>query len=292
MRYSFLGQDLHETADRAKSFFAANYGATHFKCEEPVENDLRLRPTWKAKLKSGHTLCVNVQPTPFSSTLYEFVMKCAQRELPIKLWVAVPLGSAKESFSADLKQAHEAGIGVVQFSDDGKPHEFHRAVPLSLFGLKKTDLRTVPRARRDEVKTAEATFLDGTPDQGCQALCQQLEQITRQVAERTYDNGWWKTPAGSKPLRKRFFTTDSWAKMLEAFDSRVEQKKVEARCPSFTKAKVAGTRGFTDWRNDVSHKPKNLKELQKRDAKLRTMFEATRNLLIEWYLIAKPLKLL
>ena len=149
MTYTLLGQDLHETADLAQRFFSKTYGATRFRREEPVGSDLPLRPTWQAAMKTGYLLCINVQPSPFSPTLYEFVNKCAQRGLPVKLWVAIAPRSTSPTFSAELKQAHDTGVGVVQIADDGAGHEFHRAVPLSLFALKKTDLNSVPKSRRE-----------------------------------------------------------------------------------------------------------------------------------------------
>jgi hypothetical protein len=55
---------------------------------------------------------------------------------------------------------------------------------------------------------------------------------------------------------------------------------------------VVQVRAFTDWRNAVSHAPKSLDALKRRDAKLRTMFEATRDLLLDWWGLCKPLGLL
>jgi hypothetical protein len=292
VKFSLLGQDLHETAEQAKRFFSESYGATRFRCEEPISSDLPLRPTWQAKMKNGYMLCINVQPSPFSESLYEFVTRGAQKGMPIKLWVAVAAGAAKESFSSDLKKAHEAGIGVVQIEADGSAHECHRAVPLSLFGLKRTKLATIPAARREEVKSAEDAYLDGHPEKGCQAICQELEAITRKFAEAIYGKGWWITPAGSTPHRSRFFQIDSWATMLEEMERRTDYRLMKAKAPKFTKNLILTARAYTDWRNTVSHKPRTLSELQARDEKLRTMFEATRDSLLGWYEAAKPLRLL
>lgn len=292
MTYSLLGQDLHETADKAKQWFAERYGANRFKCETEVAPNLSLRPTWQADLKTGYKLCVNVQPTPFSQTLHEFVTQAASQTLPIKLWVAVPFDAPKESFTSELKQARSLGVGVVQISDKGAPHEFHRSVPLSLFALNRTDAKVIPRTRREVVMNAEDTFLDGTPDQGCQAICQELESSTRQFAQFTYEQGYWKTPNNAPSLKTKFFAKDPWAKMLEVMESRIDLKATASKSALFKKQLIVRARSFTEWRNDVSHKPKTLKELQARDAKLRTMFEVVRNLLVEWYDAVKPFGLL
>ncbi len=292
MSYSFLGQNLHETADRARKYFANTYGATHFKCEVAIDAQLPLKPTWQATLSGGYILCIEVRESPFSQSLYEFVTLCAQQGKPVRLWVAVPQGMAAPTFNGELKQAREVGVGVAQIADDGTAHEFHKPVPLSLFALRKTELKQVPKVRREVLKTAEDTFLAGAPDQGCQAICQDLEAITRAFAEHTHQASWWRTPTNAKALTTKFFRKDSWATMLEVLDERIDVKQVKAKSSTFGRPLVAGARQYTNWRNTVSHKPKTLAELQRRDARLRTMFEATRDLLIEWYDVAKPLKLL
>lgn len=292
MTYTLLGQTLHNTADRAKRWFANNYGATGFVCEKPSPDGLRLAPTWKARLRTGYGLYVNVQSAPFIPTLSDVVAIGVSRSLPIKLWVAVNYESPKVTFAEDLRSAANLGIGVVQFDEHGQGQEWQQAVALSLYALRKTDLSRVPKVRKEALKNAEATFLSGSPPEGCQAICQELEDITRAFAECTYRNGFWRTPAGAKPLKVQFFRTGKWAPMLQDLDRLIDEKAIRGKSPTFTTAKVAAARGFTGWRNSLSHKPKNPKELQQRDTKLRTMFEATRDLLLDWYEIAAPLKLI
>lgn len=291
MSYVFLGQNLHGTADAAKRYFASEYGAVNFVCEAVLEDDLPLKPTWQATLPSGYTLCVEVRESPFSNTLYEFVMKCATRGMPVRLWVAMPHGTAAPTFNAELRQAHNAGVGVVQIAEDGAAHVFHRPVPLSLFALKKTDLARVPKTQREHVKTSESTFLDGTPDQGCQGICQALEHLTRDFSEFSFNEGWWRQPKGAKSMSSAFFQTKPWANVLEQLEDRLEISKVRGKAPTFSRQLIVRARGHTDWRNDVSHKPKTLRQLKDRDAKLRTMFEATRDLLVDWYAVARTLRL-
>lgn len=291
MTYGLLGQDLHDTADKAKKWFADHYGAKKFACEQPIF-DLPLKPTWQAVLHGGYSLCVNVQPTPFSPTLYAFVNQCAQEGLPVKLWVAIGASVPKESFASELKQARNAGVGVIQFPENGAPHEFHHAMPLSLFGLTRVSPKKLPKSRREVFRNAEDTFLDGSPGQGCQTICQELEDISRLVAEKAHALGWWKNPTGSKPLSKKFFAKTAWATVLEKMEQRANVSLIKAKCPKFTKHLIVRTRAYTEWRNAVSHKPNNLAALKARDKKLRTMFEATSDLLVDWYDAVKPLGLI
>lgn len=292
MSYSILGQDLHETADKAKQYFASKYGANHFVCEAAVDAQLPMKPTWQAALSSGYKLCIEVRQTPFSQTLYGFVTECANKNMPIRLWVAVPKRNAAPEFNSELKRARDIGIGVVEVEENGTGHEFHKPVPLSLFGLRRTDMGAIPKSRRDEVKAAEDSFLGGAPEQGCQEICQILEQLTRKFGEYTYMNGYWKTPIGAKKHDIKFFAHGSWQQMLEELDARIDDKRVRVKYPTFSKAKIAGARAYTDWRNSMSHKPRTLEQRKARDSDLRTMYEATRNLVIDWYKIAKAYKLL
>jgi hypothetical protein len=290
MSYQYLGQDLHETADKAKKYFKDNYGAKSFLCEQEIVKDLGLRPTWQAQQSDGYLIALNVQPQPFSPTLHEFVNKCAKDAMPLKLWVVVPRRPANTTFNQDLRNAHEMGVGVIDFPDVGAPHIFHRPVPISLFALGKIDPKTFPAIYRPSIKAAEDTFLDGDPGQGCQTICQELEDLTRKCASVSYQRGWfqggWAPPSG-----QAFFDTGSWANLLREFENRIDIASIRGTCPLFDKQLIVIARGHTDWRNSVSHKPKNLKELKKRDPKLRTMFETTRNLLIDWANATKPLKL-
>lgn len=288
MTYTILGQDLHEVADRARKHFANTYGATKFVCEEDLQADLPLRPTWQADLKNKYRLCIDVRASPFSSSLYAFVAQCVQRGAPVKLWVAVPHGGA--SATAELKDARDAGVGVVEFRDDGSVYELHKPVPLSLYALKKTDLGAVPKYKREEIKGAEDTFLAGDPVSGCQSMCQELEWVTRKFGEYSYNSGWWKQANPPRKLPISFFRTKAWATMLAALEERIDEPTARKKCAQFEIQAVVRARGHTDLRNSVSHKPKNSRELQRRDARLRTMYESTRDLVIDWHTIVKPLR--
>lgn len=290
MPYQYLGLDLHDTADKAQKYFRDNYGAKSFRCEEPVADDLALRPTWQAKQSDGYDLIVNVQSQPFSQTLHEFVNKCIQSSRPVSLWVAVLRRVADANFNQELRTARQMGAGVIDFPPNGDPHVFHLPVALSLFALNRCDVKTVPTKYRQAIKSAEETFLNGAPGQGCQSVCQELEDLTRRAALSWHTRGCFQ--GGWNPANgAAFFNTGDWGPMLQACENRIDVNSARAICPGFNLDLVVRARGFRDWRNIVSHKPKNRKELIKRDARLRTMFEATRDLLIDWTNATKPLRL-
>jgi len=218
------------------------------------------------------------------------VNKCVTDSLPLKLWVVVPRRPANPDFNENLRTARAAGVGVIDFPDNGQPNVFHRPVPLSLFALNRVDPRTIQPNYRLAMKNAEDTFRDGDPSQGCQSICQELEDLTRKAAADLHRRGRFQgawAPANGQD----FFETGNWGSLLQAFENRIDVASVTALCPSFDLDMVIRTRGYTNWRNSLSHKPGNLRELRRRDSQLRTMFEATRNLLIDWANATKPLKI-
>jgi hypothetical protein len=79
--------------------------------------------------------------------------------------------------------------------------------------------------------------------------------------------------------------------MLAELDGRIIETKVKKKCGMFRRLLVAGARNHTEWRNSISHKVKSVREREERDKKLRTMFEATSDLLVEWLKTVQPLKL-
>jgi hypothetical protein len=273
MPYQYLGQDLHDTADKAQRYFKDNYGAKSFQCEQPVADELALRPTWQAKQSDGYELFVNVQPQPFSPTLHEFVNKCVTESRPVTLWVALPRRATNSTFSQELRTAHQMGVGVLDFPDSGDPHIFHLPVALSLFALSRSDAKTIPLRFRQAIKVAEETFLGGAPGPGCQSICQELENLTRKGAAAFHQRGCYQGN-WSPNNAQSFFDTGDWGTMLKAFENRIDLSSVRRSCPNFDVDLVVKARGIRDWRNSVSHKPKNLKALKERDSRLRTMFEA------------------
>ncbi|HMO05104.1 MAG TPA: hypothetical protein PKC67_13525 [Kiritimatiellia bacterium] len=290
MAYQYLGLDLHDTADKAQKYFKVNYGAKSFQCEQPIADDLALRPTWQAKLHDGYDLIVNVQSQPFSQTLHEFVNKCVQASRPVVLWVAVLRRTADTTFNQELRTARQMGAGVIDFPPNGDPHVFHLPVAFSLFALNRCDKKTVPTQFRQAITSAEETFLNGAPGQGCQSVCQELEDLSRRALLSLHSRGCflnnWNPGNGAA-----FFNTGDWGPMLQGCENRIDVNSIRRVCPDFNQDLIVRARGFRDWRNSVSHKPKTLKDLVKRDARLRTMFEATRDLLIDWANATKPLKL-
>jgi hypothetical protein len=285
--YQYLGNDLHDLANVAKEYFAKTYGAKKFICEMPLESGLELRPTWQAQMQGHYLLCVEVCVVLQARKFSDLVTKCVTGGHPIRLWVVVPNSSSV--LQRELKEAADKGIGLAQADEAGTSlFEFSKPVALSLFGLRPPDYTRIPTGRREIIKRAEDAFRDGSPERGCQELGQELELLTRKFAEHSHAQGWWKTVP--QPVPK--FAKANWVPLLDTLNDCINQGAVQAKCAIFKKAHVGGASSRALFRNQVSHAPKNTKELKRRDERLRTEFEATLDLLLDWYEIMKMLKLL
>ena len=289
MSFCLLAPNLHELASAAEKYFGAQHGATHFKHETAIDPDLPLTPTLSAKLSNGCSLCVEVSERAYSPSLDTFVVECSTRGFPVKLYVVLSSAKGDPEFSANLKLAKARGVGVVALENGAFPAS--EAVSLSLFGLRKNQIEEFPKSKRDAVRTAEQTFLNGNPTKGCQSLYEEIEAITRAFARRSRSDGWWRSPHSgeSKPLAN--IDTGPWARVLKDLATFLDHKQCKAKCPLICDGLIASAQAVTDPRNLTSHKPSNLKAVIQRDKKLRTWFENSSDVLRNWCDATRPLKL-
>jgi hypothetical protein len=290
MSFHLLAQHLHPTALAAKKYFAGHHGATGFREEEVVHAELSLKPTLSARLAHGYILCVEVSEKAYSNSLDTFVVECSTGCFPVRLYVVVPSAKEDTEFAGNLKKAKARGVGVVELSND-KEFVAADAVALSLFGLHKTELKRFPKSKRDAVRTAEQTFLNGNPVNGCQSLYQEIEAVTRAFAKRSRTEGWWRAPHTGEKNPSADLDRGDWAKVLKELGTFLDLKQCRRKCPQMTDGLIGGARALTDPRNLTSHKPTQLKAIIERDKRLRTWFEGARDLLKNWLDATKPLKL-
>jgi hypothetical protein len=293
MSFTILPPTLHETAFAAKRYFGKDHGATHFQFETEVEPELGLRPTLSARLGDGCILCVEVSVKAYSNSLDTFVVECCARGIPVKLYVVRQAAKKDRDFAANLKTAKSRGVGVIEISGSTTT-VYAEAVSLSLFALRRCDLGKIPKPKRDPIRQAERTFLDGNPVKGCQALCEELEAVTRSFAIRSHAEGWWRPPHPGEQKPKTKLSNGPWASVLRDLAQFLElggSKPCKTKCPDMNESLIASARGLTDPRNKTSHKPPSVTKIKERDRKLRIWFETASDLLKEWYDATKPLKL-
>lgn len=290
MTFQLLATDLHATAVQAKKFFSSEFGVTNFKVETAPFEGSSLKPTYHATLKNKYTLCVEVSELPFSNSIKAFAAECGKESRLIKLFVVVPRAGGPD-FPTLFKDAKSYGIGVIELNESGH-NQLCGALAFSFFGLRRLDVKEYPAEKRDVLRQALSTFLDGSPEMGCQTLFSTLENLTRKFAIRTEAEGWWRTPVKDEPGRlARDLTKDPWAKVLSDLDHFLEFKPCKARCKDWNHTLVSQARAMTDLRNLTGHVPSTPKKIVERDKKLRTWFEHAGDVLKNWYDVTKPLKL-
>lgn len=288
MTFLVLPSPLHSTAAAAEEYFRQR-GARAFKYETPLHPDLELRPTLTATLADKSILCVDVSTKAYNNSLDRFVLDAFTGNWPIHLYVAIP-DTKDPDFGTNLRRAKKNGVGVILLQDGVQPTVYAKAVSLSLLGLTKTDLKEFPARVRPAIVEAEETFRDGNPNKGCQAMFEELEDITRRCAIATQKKGYWRAPKPGETPPPKHLDKDAWAPVLESMETYLEFKNVP-NSPKLTKALVAATRGQTDPRNQTSHKPKDLAARKKRDRRLREWFEQGRELLFRWHDATRTMKL-
>lgn len=290
MNFQALAPQLHATAIAARKHFSAEFGAKAFEIEAVVDEQLSLRPTLKAKLANGYILCVEVSDRAWSNSLDTFVLECVQKGFPVKFCVVVPLASADKDFSTNLKKAKDRGVGIFEIAELSK-HQYLAPVSLSLFGLRLTPINDFPKPKREPILLARETFLTGNPAKGCQTMYEEFEALTRQFASRSHALGWWKAQESGDPKDPKDFQKDPWASVLRALERRLDMEACRKVCPKMSDTLIIGARSTTDPRNLTSHKPDSVKKLLERDKRLRTWFETSQDLLKDWLIALKSMKL-
>ena len=128
--------------------------------------------------------------------------------------------------------------------------------------------------------------LHPTPAKGCALLYDEIESLSRRVANKTFQRGLWKTgetPEGNVDTR-------AWANVLDQLSDKLDFHSCRASCPDLSRNLIAQIRGITGPRNESGHKPKRKSDLIKRDRRLRTRFESAADLLLDLSDAAKPLR--
>ena len=133
---------------------------------------------------------------------------------------------------------------------------------------------------------AETTFLNGDPSKGCARVYDELESLTWKFAAKAAKLNWWN------PGRLNIGTA-SWSNVLNGMirDFAPNVGLIRGRCPDMTLTLLNAVSGLTGHRNESGHKPGSRKALIKRDARLRTRFEHTRDLFIDLQDSTRPLRI-
>lgn len=282
MEFKSLAPHLHSTAEAVAAFVRGKFGWTALKAEREITSDIQLRPTLQTVSRDYETICIEVSESPYSGTLDEAVITCKNEGLPVKLFVAIPKNGLKETqdFQKLLSRARRNGVGIIEVDVAGNGSILSDALSLSLSGVRKINPKEFPSKYRQALNDAETTFYTN-PAKGCLVVYEEIESLSRKVAAKSLKLGLWTSG------RKWKLEKDPWAsivkEMLQTFPATTNP------APELTPALLGRILGITPHRNDAGHKPKNRKQLIKRNRELRTRFESAVDLLRDLEKASKPL---
>ena len=273
MTYKALAESLRSVADQAEIFFRKSRGVSGFKVESAIHPEIGC-PTLHAQTRDHHLLCVEVSESPYPATLDRFVLDCVRLGLPVKLFIAVPKPTdpRPSGYDKELSRARDCGVGVVEIEGE-TIKVVQEPVPLSLSGLRQVDRKDFPQKYREMLAQAESTFRQGNPAKGCSEIYDEIESLSRRIAEKTLVKGMWI----SAPGPGFNFKKDAWANVVRTMIKRLDYAKAN----QISESLLARILGLTSHRNDTNHKPANKKHLMRRDRELRTRFENAVDLLAE-----------
>ena len=282
--YTILASPLYGTANAAIKWFMDNWGISKgaIKVEQPIHSEVELRPTFSARTKDQHLLCIEVSESVYANHLDACVVSCVHHGLPVLLFVAVAKGIKDPNYPQNLKAAKRAGVGVIEV-DDGSGLIIQKPVSLSLTAVRPIDVAQFPKKYRQSLSNAEQSFRDGAPEKACLSVYEEIESLFRRIAKKTADKKWWPN-AGKLKIDKA-----PWANLIKDWDKDLNRRGFP--CPDLNAALSARILGITTYRNESGHKPKDEKALIKRDRQLRTRFENAADLFRELVDASKPLKL-
>ena len=211
MNFRVLPAQLHRTAERVARFFNEQRGCSRFKVEEQVVKDLDYRPTLQTTTPEYLDVWIEVSELPYLRSLDGIVLHCVTSSLPVKLYVGFPAGLPATEYKTNIDEARRNGVGAIEVSDHSC-HVVHEAMTLSLAGVRREDHRLFPLRYRSPLFTAETTFRDGDPAKGCSLVYDEIEGLSRRLAQRIHHRNLWQARAAGPPRRImiRLRGTISW----------------------------------------------------------------------------------
>jgi hypothetical protein len=275
MTYTILPEPLWPMAECVAKYFKRNWGISTFRKEEAIQPGIGYKTTLWGNTHDHHLLCVEVSESVYPPALDSFVLECKNSGLPVRLFVAIPKNLNDPRYKENLRKAHVNGVGVVEVDPAQEQcHIIQSALALSLTGVRPIEKDAFPAKYRGVLASAEETYRQGTPDKACALIYDELESLTRKIAKKTSSQRVWKqTPPSSVDLDRH-----DWGKVISLLETNLPRTKGHP-CEKLTTALWSRLHGVTSLRNSTGHKPRNTKDLVRRNRTLRTQFESAIDLL-------------
>jgi len=289
MTYSFLEEPLRPVADEVAKYFRVHYGASKIESETALDFYDEFAPTLKGNLQDHCSLCVEVTSTGIRPTFLNFILECVRKCHPVKAYLAIP--SSAGNIERHLKSAEEHGLGLIEVNET-TIREVKQPLVLGLTGAREPAYLSFPRKRRARLHDAWNAYRNGDPNGGCAIIYQEMENLTRKFASRSYrSKGWWSekpTKASGKRVKINF-ENEPWARVLGYLVKYIDLPK--KKCPKLKISLLQKLQGAPDPRNESHHVPATQKALITRNQKLKTRFEEFGDMYLELCEALKPLRL-
>ncbi|QDK42697.1 hypothetical protein DOM21_14810 [Bacteriovorax stolpii] len=287
MNFNVLPETLRQfTEETVVKYFIDNYGYKKFKAEEQVSTAINFRPTLKAECHEGSLICIEVMERfRFNETHSSFILDCRTEILPVKFYIVLLKSESSDpEFRANLLKAQKYSVGVYEIDTDGTCAQLNSPLSQSLAGLRTINPSDFPPKYRAPYQGAVETFKNGNPAKACQAIYEEIEKLTRQIALKSQSKNFFRT--GSPAALK--FEKDPWFKVTEYLISNLNF--TNANVKPLSKQILNSIAGITSDRNETGHKPDTLSKLKTRDSKLKTRFESASDILLSLTTACKNLK--
>lgn len=287
MSYIILERRLHPIAEAAKNYFRTQWGIGRFHIEK-LQLDIH-KPTLSATTVDYHYLWLEVSEKAYLTSLDRVVLKCQREQMPVKLYMVIPKGLADSpkrkvlrEYNADVREAENFGVGILEIDEFGVATSVRSALSLSLMGVRKVEVKHFPRKYRQDLSEAERTFRGGQPAKGCALVYDLIEDLCRRAAVQLRAGHW--APQPNKTIN---FKKCAWDKVMNQLMAHLSSSKA---CPDLNAALLHRIQGAIPHRNEVGHKLTSRRQLIKRDSQLRTRFETAVDVFADLVEASRPLK--
>lgn len=290
-RFAVLPESLHTTADGTITFFKNHYGMKSTKIESAIEDfeSLAFRPSIQGTASDGSRFCIEVvEKLRLPPSVVEFLESCGQSSSPIKFILVIPTGAENgdAEYAKNLRLCRTKGVGVYVVDEKGNGSRHQGPLSQLAVAVSKVEVTKYPKSYRTDLQTQIETYHDGNPVKACQGVAEVLELLTRRVVKKAV-----KKRLMPKPKYK--IDTHAWANVCEDLRDNLVRDTKKGKptcCKPISERLLSRIHGFTEYRNHVSHKPKNSAERKKLEKNIRNYFEQACTLLLELIQASKSLK--
>lgn len=266
--YNLLDPSLHSIANLAKTRIEQKFNVRISNIERGFDNNLHYVPTFFGKTNTHYIVC-EVSNRPFPVHIKSVYADILQQNLSVKLFVIYTSEftiSAKE-LQIDINNAKLFGIGLIYVDESNNSVNIQNeaiSVPLNL-PIYSIDLKSFDKKIRHLIEEAYSIYANGNPKHAVQELGQIIERIIKNVAIEA--KGLNHYTNGSDPNNPAI-----------AFGSIIDDL---IRNAILNVTFLNRVRGYTEDRNNVSHRINSIPKSIALENKLKLDFQNALRILKE-----------